>query len=75
LGTNVALLGEGPVYTVTFALQIGLLVAAVIGRFVRVRLFSVAYYYVLLTASLAAGLWDWLRKGTPPGWEKAEGTR
>ncbi len=28
-----------------------------------------------MSASLAAGLWDWLRKGTPGGWEKAEGTR
>jgi hypothetical protein len=35
----------------------------------------VAYYYVLVTASLVAGLWDWLRTGTPAGWEKAEGTR
>jgi hypothetical protein len=42
---------------------------------VPARPFKVAYYYVLLTASLAAGLWDWLRKGTPTGWEKAEGTR
>jgi len=75
LGTNIALLGEGAVYTITFALQIGLLLAAALGRFLRVRLFSVAYYYVLLTASLAAGLWDWLREGTPSGWEKAEGTR
>jgi len=75
LGTNIALLGEGAVYTITFALQIGLLLAAALGRFLRVRLFSVAYYYVLLTASLAAGLWDWLREGTPPGWEKEEGTR
>jgi hypothetical protein len=28
-----------------------------------------------MTASLAAGLWDWLRRGTPAEWEKAEGTR
>ena len=32
-------------------------------------------YYVLTTASVAAGLWDWLRHGTPAGWEAAEGTR
>ena len=32
-------------------------------------------YYVLTTASVAAGLWDWLRHGTPAGWEPAEGTR
>jgi hypothetical protein len=35
----------------------------------------IARYYVLVTASPAAGLWDWLRSGTPAGWEKAEGTR
>jgi cellulose synthase/poly-beta-1,6-N-acetylglucosamine synthase-like glycosyltransferase len=75
LGANIALLGEGAVYTVTLALQCALLLAAALGPFVRARPFQVAYYYVLLTASLAAGLWDWLRKGTPSGWEKAEGTR
>ena len=32
-------------------------------------------YYVLTTASLAAGLWDWLAHGTHAGWEPAEGTR
>jgi hypothetical protein len=36
--------------------------------------FSVALIaYVLVTASLAAGLWDWLSKGTPPTWERAQG--
>jgi len=30
---------------------------------------------VLTTASVAAGLWDWLRHGTPAAWEPAEGTR
>ena len=39
------------------------------------RPFRLAYYYVLVTASIAAGLWDWLRTGTAAGWEKAEGTR
>jgi hypothetical protein len=32
-------------------------------------------YYVLTTASLAAGLWDWLRHGTQATWQVAEGTR
>jgi cellulose synthase/poly-beta-1,6-N-acetylglucosamine synthase-like glycosyltransferase len=75
LGTNLALLGEGAVYVVTLALQFALLLAAALGQFVPARPFQIAYYYVLLTASLAAGLWDWLRKGTRSGWEKAEGTR
>jgi hypothetical protein len=29
----------------------------------------------LTTASLAAGLFDWLAHGTDAGWEPAEGTR
>jgi glycosyltransferase involved in cell wall biosynthesis len=68
LGANVALLGEGPLYAVTLAIQLALLVGALVG--VRI-----ARYYVLMMASLAAGLWDWLRRGTPAEWEKAEGTR
>ena len=35
----------------------------------------IARYYVLVTASIAAGLWDRIRHGTPGAWEKAEGTR
>jgi hypothetical protein len=39
------------------------------------RLLLIARYYVLTTASPAAGLYDWLAHGTPAGWEPAEGTR
>ena len=42
---------------------------------VPARPLLVARYYVLTTASLAAGLWDWLRHGTSVGWDPAEGTR
>jgi hypothetical protein len=35
----------------------------------------IARYYVLVTASIAAGLWDRIRLGTPGAWERAEGTR
>jgi cellulose synthase/poly-beta-1,6-N-acetylglucosamine synthase-like glycosyltransferase len=56
-------------YRVAVAVQLAFLAAAAIGR---PRL---ARYYVLVTASPAAGLWDYLRTGTPAGWEKAEGTR
>ena len=42
---------------------------------VPARPLLIARYYVLTTASLAAGLWDWLTRGTPAGWEPAEGTR
>jgi cellulose synthase/poly-beta-1,6-N-acetylglucosamine synthase-like glycosyltransferase len=70
--TNAALLRRHPVYRLTFAAQLGLLAAAAVdaGRPSRV-----ARYYVLMTASQALGLWDYLRTGTPAGWEKAEGTR
>jgi hypothetical protein len=68
LATNVALLGEGAIYAVTLGVQLALLIGALAG--VRI-----ARYYVLMTASLAAGLWDWLRRGAPAEWEKAEGTR
>jgi cellulose synthase/poly-beta-1,6-N-acetylglucosamine synthase-like glycosyltransferase len=76
LGLNVALIGEGGVYTVTLALQLGLLAAAALGRFVPVLPLRIAYYYVTVTASIAVGLWDRLRAGAVPiGWEKVEGTR
>jgi cellulose synthase/poly-beta-1,6-N-acetylglucosamine synthase-like glycosyltransferase len=68
LAANVALLGQGAIYAVALAVQLALLLGALVG--VRI-----ARYYVLMTASLAAGLWDWLRTGTPAEWEKAEGTR
>ena len=52
-----------------FAAQLGLVAAAVAGRP------RIARYYALVTASPAFGLVDYLRSGTPAGWEKAEGTR
>ena len=75
LGTNIALLGSGSIYTVTLAAQLAVLAGAALSPLTgaRVRLFALCYYYVLVTASLAAGLWDWLRKGTPTTWERAEG--
>jgi hypothetical protein len=75
LAANAALLGHGWVYVAAFALQLAVLAAAVAGRAVRVRPLLVARYYVLTTASMAAGLWDYLRHGTPAGWSPPEGTR
>jgi cellulose synthase/poly-beta-1,6-N-acetylglucosamine synthase-like glycosyltransferase len=75
LGTNIALAGQGWVYLVTLAVQLAVLVAALIAPAVPAPPLLVARYYVLTTASLAAGLWDWLRRGTSAGWEPAEGTR
>jgi cellulose synthase/poly-beta-1,6-N-acetylglucosamine synthase-like glycosyltransferase len=67
--------GAPVLYTVTLALQLALLLAAALGGTVRARPLLVARYYVLTTASLAAGLWDWLRHGTTASWDAAEGTR
>jgi hypothetical protein len=75
LVANAALLGRGWVYVVAFAIQLAVLAAALAGRVVRVRPLLVARYYVLTTASMAAGLWDYLRHGTPAGWSPPEGTR
>jgi cellulose synthase/poly-beta-1,6-N-acetylglucosamine synthase-like glycosyltransferase len=76
LVTNFALLGQGSLYAVTMALQLGLLLAAALGRFVPFLPFRIAYYYVTVTASIAAGLFDRIRAGRVPiGWEKVEGTR
>jgi cellulose synthase/poly-beta-1,6-N-acetylglucosamine synthase-like glycosyltransferase len=75
LAANLVLLGEGWVYGATLAGQVALLAGAALGRVVPLLPLRLARYYVLVTASVAAGLWDRLR-GTPPGaWERAEGTR
>ncbi|HWD86060.1 MAG TPA: glycosyltransferase [Solirubrobacteraceae bacterium] len=75
LAASLALLGQGWVYVVAVAAQLALLLAAAMAPLIPVRPFLVARYYVLTTASLAAGLWDWLTQGTEAGWEPAEGTR
>jgi cellulose synthase/poly-beta-1,6-N-acetylglucosamine synthase-like glycosyltransferase len=75
LGLNVALLGHGWVYTATLAVQLALLGAALLAPVLRARPLLIARYYVLTTASVAAGLVDWLRHGTPAHWAPPEGTR
>ena len=55
------------------AAQAALVAAAFSGS--RAKPALVARYYVLTTAALAAGLYDWLRHGTPAGWDAPEGTR
>jgi hypothetical protein len=72
---SLALLGRGRVYALAVAAQAALLAGAAAGGRVRSRPLLVARYYVLTTASLGAGLYDWLRHGTPAGWEAPEGTR
>jgi glycosyltransferase involved in cell wall biosynthesis len=68
LAANVALLGQGWVYVVTLAAQLGLLAAAVVGV-------GIARYYVLVTWATVVALWNYLRRGVPATWEPAEGTR
>jgi len=74
---NIALLaaGAGTLYAVTLALQLLLLLAASLAGAWPARPLLIARYYVLTTASPAAGLWDWLRHGTSASWDAAEGTR
>jgi cellulose synthase/poly-beta-1,6-N-acetylglucosamine synthase-like glycosyltransferase len=72
---NAFLLGDGWFYVLTFALQLALIAAALLGRFVPLAPFRIARYYALTTASIAAGLWDRWRHGAGGRWEKAEGTR
>ncbi len=74
-GTGPASHPTSSVYTVTLALQVLLFASAGLGGLVRARPLLVARYYVLTTAALALGLWDWLRHGTSAAWEAAEGTR
>jgi len=69
------LLRAGPVYRAASLAQAGLLAAAAAGGVVRLRPLLLARYYVATTASLAGGLADHLRHGTPAGWEAPEGTR
>ena len=71
--------GAGSASSAVYAVAFGAAARAARGgaarRRVRFRPLLVARYYVLTTASVAAGLWDHLRHGTPAGWEPADGTR
>ncbi|MGC1166577.1 MAG: glycosyltransferase family 2 protein [Solirubrobacterales bacterium] len=72
---NIALLGQGTIYILTFAAQLALLAAAQLARRYPLAPLRIARYYVMTTASIAAGLWDRWRRGASGRWEKAEGTR
>jgi cellulose synthase/poly-beta-1,6-N-acetylglucosamine synthase-like glycosyltransferase len=75
LVANVALLGQGTIYVLTFIAQLALIVAALLARRYPLAPLRVARYYVMTTASIAAGLWDRWRHGASGRWEKAAGTR
>jgi cellulose synthase/poly-beta-1,6-N-acetylglucosamine synthase-like glycosyltransferase len=75
LGTNLALLGHGAVYTVTLAVQVAFVLAAALGSLIPLRALRLANYYAMVEGSVLAGLWDRLRGGTALTWEKVEGPR
>ncbi|MDQ6820102.1 MAG: glycosyltransferase [Actinomycetota bacterium] len=75
LVTSALLLGQGWVYASALAIQLAVLVAAALAGALPAKPLLIARYYVLTTASLAAGLWDWLARGTSAAWEPAEGAR
>jgi hypothetical protein len=68
LAASVVLLGRGTVYAVALGLQLGLLLAALVGV-------GIARYYVLVTWATVVALWNYARHGVPATWEIAEGTR
>ncbi len=70
---TLGLLRRGRPYALAALAQAALLALAASPG--RGRPALLARYYVLTTASVAAGLLDWLRHGTPATWERAEGTR
>jgi hypothetical protein len=75
LAANLALLGEGWVYVATLAVQVAVLLGAALAGVVRSRPLAIARYYVVVTASIAIGLWDRLRSGPAITWDSVEGTR
>jgi cellulose synthase/poly-beta-1,6-N-acetylglucosamine synthase-like glycosyltransferase len=72
---NLLLLGQGWVYVVTYAVQLAVIAAAILGGQFNLAPFRIARYYALTTLSIATGLWDRFRHGAPGAWEKAPGTR
>ncbi len=72
---TLGLLRRGRLYVAAAAAQAAVLGAALAAGRMRRRPLLVARYYVLTTATVAAGLYDWLRHGTAVGWEAPEGTR
>ena len=70
LGLSIALfvLGAGFVYLIVLAIQLGGILAALLGL-------SLPRYYLLVTWATLVSLWNYLRRGVPATWEAAEGTR
>jgi glycosyltransferase involved in cell wall biosynthesis len=68
LATSAALVGHGVIYAVALGIQLGVLLAALLGV-------GLPRYYVLVTWATIASLWNYLRRGVPTTWDAAEGTR
>jgi cellulose synthase/poly-beta-1,6-N-acetylglucosamine synthase-like glycosyltransferase len=68
LATSIALIGHGTVYAVALGLQLGVLLAALVGV-------GLPRYYVLITWATVQSLFNYLRRGVPSTWDVAEGTR
>ena len=68
LGTSIALVAHGVLYAVALGVQLGILLAALLGV-------GLPRYYMLITWATVAALWNYLRRGVPSTWEAAEGTR
>ncbi len=64
---NLALLGDGWFYYLTFVLQLGVLGAALLAPWLPGPLPRIARYYVMTTAAIALGLWDRWRQGSRVG--------
>lgn len=75
LAANLALLGEGAVYSITLGAQLALLAAAALARALPLAPLRIAAYYVTVTASIAAGLADRIRNGPARTWEPAGDSR
>lgn len=73
--TSIALFSVGWVYKAAVLVQLGVLLGAALAPVLPARPMLIARYYVLTTASLVAGLWDWLTRGTAGGWEPMQEMR
>jgi cellulose synthase/poly-beta-1,6-N-acetylglucosamine synthase-like glycosyltransferase len=76
LPASIALAQRGGAYRAALAAQLAGLALAGAGRLrAPVPGAGVAYYYLLVTQATVVSLVNYLRRGVPAAWEKAEGTR
>jgi cellulose synthase/poly-beta-1,6-N-acetylglucosamine synthase-like glycosyltransferase len=75
LSASLARARRDRVLRAALVVQLAILVGAAAAPRLPLRLPRLLRYYVLVTTAIAAGLWDHLRAGTRPWWEREEGTR